>query len=94
MEGILMVKPSELKRIAVKEGVPQAVVEKDLALSVALKTLANSELGKHVVFKGRTAVRKVYFEEARFSEDLDFNAIGLAKSKCLKNMWLPSCRMS
>lgn len=79
-----MIKPSELKRIAVKEGVPQGVVEKDVALSVALKTLANSKLGKHVAFKGGTAIRKIYFEEARFSDDLDFNVIRLAKSECLK----------
>ncbi len=79
-----MIGPSELKKIAVKEGVPQAVVEKDLVLSVALKTIATSELGKHVVFKGGTAIRKVYFKEARFSEDLDFNAIGLSRNECLK----------
>ena len=79
-----MVTPTELKRIAVKDGVPQAVVEKDLALSVALKTIAHSELGKRIVFKGGTAIRKVYFKEARFSEDLDFNAIGISRNECLK----------
>ena len=79
-----MVTPTELKRIAVKDGVPQAVVEKDLVLSVVLKTIANSELGKRVVFKGGTAIRKVYFKEARFSEDLDFNAVDINRNDCLK----------
>ncbi len=83
MEGILMITLSELKKIAVKEGVPQAVVEKDLALSVALNAIAESGLAKHAVFKGGTAIRKAYFREARFSEDLDFTVTGLNKTECL-----------
>lgn len=79
-----MITLSELKRIAVKWGVPQAVVEKDLVLSVALKAISESELAKHVVFKGGTAIRKVYFREARFSEDLDFNAIDVDRNDCMK----------
>jgi predicted nucleotidyltransferase component of viral defense system len=79
-----MITLSELKRIAVMEGVPQAVVEKDLVLSVALKAISESELAKHVVFKGGTVIRKVYFREARFSEDLDFNAIDVDRNDCMK----------
>src|SRR3989344_9433187 len=83
MEGILMLKLGELKRIALKEGVPQAVVEKDLALSLALKEIAGAQLAKGGVFKGGTAIRKIYFKEARFSEDLDFDAAGIDKAACL-----------
>ena len=75
---------SELKRIALKEGVPQAIVEKDYALSVALKAFAQSQAAASLVFKGGTAIRKIYFENARFSEDIDFNVIGLGKDECLK----------
>lgn len=78
-----MITLKELKRIAVKEGVPQDIVEKDLALSVALKAIAESDLAKHLVFKGGTALRKVYFREARFSEDLDFTVFDLDKNACL-----------
>ena len=84
MEGVLMLKLSELKRMALKEGVPQALVEKDYALSAALKAIAASELARHVVFKGGTAVRKAYFKEARFSEDLDFTVLGLERGECLE----------
>ncbi|MBI5158782.1 nucleotidyl transferase AbiEii/AbiGii toxin family protein [Candidatus Micrarchaeota archaeon] len=73
-----------MRRIAAKEGVPQAIVEKDLALSVALKVIAESNLAEHVVFKGGTAIRKIYFKEARFSEDLDFNALDAGKTECMK----------
>jgi predicted nucleotidyltransferase component of viral defense system len=82
VEGALMIKPSELKRVAVKEGVPQAVLEKDLALSAALKAISGSHLTKHLVFKGGTAIKKVYFKEARFSEDLDFSVFETGKREC------------
>lgn len=79
-----MIELKELKRIAAKEGVPQGLVEKDFALSVALKAIAESQLARHVVFKGGTAIRKAYFKEARFSEDLDFSVIDLDKTECLE----------
>jgi predicted nucleotidyltransferase component of viral defense system len=79
----MTIKPSELKRAAVKEGIPQAVMEKDIALSAALKVISGSHLTKHLVFKGGTAIKKVYFKEARFSEDLDFSVFGMAKGECV-----------
>ena len=79
-----MIGLSELKKIAVREGVPQAMVEKDIALSAALNALAGSRLAKHAVFKGGTAIKKVYFNDARLSEDLDFTVTGLDRSGCLQ----------
>ena len=78
-----MIDSGGLKRIAIREGVPQAVVEKDVALSLALKCVSLSQLSEHLVFKGGTAIRKGYFERARFSEDLDFTASGAGRAKCL-----------
>jgi predicted nucleotidyltransferase component of viral defense system len=75
---------SDLKRTAARDGVPQAVVEKDYVLSVALKALAGSQLVQRCVFKGGTAIRKAYFKEARYSEDLDFTALGMEKADCLR----------
>ncbi len=51
---------------------PLGVVEKDHAITVALGALAALECAEEMVFKGGTALRKVYFEGHRFSEDLDF----------------------
>ena len=82
-ENLNMLTLNELKRIAGNEGVPQAIVEKDYALSVALKLIAESELGDKIVFKGGTAIKKVYFEKARFSEDLDFNSENMQKLEIL-----------
>ena len=78
-----MIDSGGLKRIAIREGVPQAIVEKDVALSLALKGISQSRLMEHLVFKGGTAIRKGYFERARFSEDLDFTASGAGRVKCL-----------
>ncbi len=74
----------ELKKLAAREGVPQAVIEKDLALSVALAAISHSELAEHAVFKGGTAIKKAYFAEARFSEDLDFTALSIKPADCLR----------
>ena len=74
----------ELRKTAAKQGVPQAIVEKDYALSVALHEISGSELRKEIVFKGGTAIRKAYFPDARFSEDLDFTVLSSDKQHILK----------
>ena len=60
-----------------KEGIQQAIMEKDYVLSIVLKHLSGWNLKDKVVFKGGTAIKKIYFAEARFSEDLDFSAINV-----------------
>jgi uncharacterized protein len=65
----------ELNRRAIITGVPRAILEKDYALSVVLLGISKSPLAGKVVFKGGTALKKVYFPDARFSEDLDFSAV-------------------
>jgi predicted nucleotidyltransferase component of viral defense system len=64
-----------LARVAGKEAAPLAIVEKDFALSVILRAIAGSGLRDALVFKGGTAIKKAYFPEARFSEDLDFTVV-------------------
>ncbi len=81
-----MLSLAELKRKASKEGVPAAIVEKDYALLVALGAIADSILSVHLVFKGGTAIRMVYFKEARFSEDLDFTVLKFSKDEVLMEL--------
>ncbi len=76
----------ELKKISSNEGIPQATIEKDYALSIALKIIAKSRLANNIVFKGGTAIRKAYFKEARYSEDLDFNVNGVTKKEIVKEL--------
>jgi predicted nucleotidyltransferase component of viral defense system len=57
-------------------GIPWEVLERDYLLSWILAGIANTEvLRKTLVFKGGTALKKCYFGEYRFSEDLDFSAL-------------------
>jgi len=56
-------------------GVLREVVEKDYAIGHVLAGLSTEpSLQSQLVFKGGTALRKAYFRDYRFSEDLDFTA--------------------
>ncbi len=79
-----MLEKKDLKKISAIAGVPPDIVEKDIALSVALIKIAQSNLTEKIIFKGGTAIRKIYFEHARFSEDLDFSIqTGITKNVIL-----------
>ena len=56
--------------------VNQIVVERDYAQAYVLAGIAGrAELVDTLVFKGGTALKKIYFGSYRFSEDLDFSAV-------------------
>jgi predicted nucleotidyltransferase component of viral defense system len=57
-------------------GVPWEVLERDYLLSWVLAGLGKVEsLRSTLVFKGGTALKKCYFGDYRFSEDLDFSGL-------------------
>ncbi len=71
-----MIKPGEIQRKARTAGVREQQIEKDYILSWILQGVAmHNELSKAIVFKGGTVLKKVYFEDYRFSEDLDFTLL-------------------
>jgi len=71
-----MIKPGEIQQKARAVGVRDQQIEKDYILSWILKGVAQQEqLSKVIVFKGGTVLKKIYFEDYRFSEDLDFTLI-------------------
>jgi predicted nucleotidyltransferase component of viral defense system len=73
MEGALMLSRAELQRLAHRERVALGVLEKDYVLTEVLKALSQLQaLRESFVFKGGTALRKVYFPHWRYSEDMDF----------------------
>jgi len=75
MEGAMMLSRAELQRLANREKVALGTLEKDYVLTEVLKALSQvSGLNEVLVFKGGTALRKVYFPSWRYSEDLDFTA--------------------
>ncbi len=63
----------------------QMIIEKDYALSYLLAGIAaQPSLSETLVFKGGTALKKLYFGDYRFSEDLDFSAIAAPDSQELE----------
>jgi len=55
--------------------IPENVLERDYCLSWFLVGLSRSPLRDRLAFKGGTALKKCYFADYRFSEDLDFTLI-------------------
>jgi predicted nucleotidyltransferase component of viral defense system len=71
-----MIKPAEIQQIARKEGVRDTQIEKDYILSWILTGIANNELlFNNLLFKGGTVLKKFYFSDYRYSEDLDFTLL-------------------
>lgn len=76
-----MIPHRDLSRISnalAKEGgrrIQEAVIERDYCLAWFLTGLAEHRLRNYLAFKGGTALRRCWFADYRFSEDLDFSLI-------------------
>jgi uncharacterized protein len=64
--------------------IPEAVIERDYVLAWFLTGLAGHELREILAFKGGTALRRCWFRNYRFSEDLDFT---LTQATTLVDIW-------
>jgi predicted nucleotidyltransferase component of viral defense system len=74
-----VIKPAEIQQKAREVGVRDQQIEKDYMLSWILQGVAqHKHLTKTIVFKGGTVLKKIYFEDYRFSEDLDFTLLNNA----------------
>lgn len=59
-----------------KQKIQLSVLETDYVLSWALAGISSvPQLRNNLIFKGGTALKKCYFGDYRFSEDLDFSAL-------------------
>lgn len=77
---------SDLRRIASQQRISVGFLEKDYAISCFLKALYGSGLSDSLVFKGGTALKKVYFPETwRLSHDLDFTSIGGLDAQAIRS---------
>ena len=77
-----------------RQGAPWEIVERDYLLSWILAGISQTPpLNDKLVFKGGTALKKCYFGDYRFSEDLDFSALdGIPKGKALEPLIEQACR--
>ena len=63
----------QVQRLAIKNNVSPEIIEKDYLIELVLFYFSKDNfLDENFVFRGGTALKKVYFPEYRFSEDLDF----------------------
>ncbi len=68
-----MIKPGEIDKIAIAKGVRAKQIEKDYVISWVLWGIERNELlNNNLVFKGGTCLKKMHFEDYRYSEDMDF----------------------
>ncbi len=75
-----------IREAALRQEVPQQVIEKDYVISYILAGISSHFAIKDVlVFKGGTALKKLFFGDYRFSEDLDFSDGGSPKGEHLEN---------
>ena len=74
-------------------GIPWEVLERDYLLSWVLAGISQVPvLQDALVFKGGTALRKCYFGDYRFSEDLDFSAlVGVPKGEEMERLVREAC---
>ncbi len=77
-----MIPIREIKEIARRLSVPPSTIERDYAQNWLLAYLDTREM----VFKGGTCIRKVFIENYRFSDDLDFTLTKNLDLDALQNL--------
>lgn len=71
-----MILQKDIVTIAEDAGVAKTVIDKDWVLGHFIAALFSiPEITENLVFKGGTCLRKCWFPDYRFSEDLDFTSI-------------------
>jgi len=66
-----MIPLAEINNKAMQYQVPIEAIEKDYVISWILHCLSLSSLKDDFIFYGGTAIKRMYFEDHRFSEDID-----------------------
>ena len=83
-----MIDATEIRTLAAQAKIDPGIIEKDYVLSKVLMALSQIDLfNKHLLFKGGTALKKFYYSEWRFSEDLDFTSKLKLKPKEIKSIF-------
>ena len=65
--GGTMISSNVITDVSKKEQIGWHIIEKDYFLTLLLDGIAQSTLRSHLVFKGGTALRKIYFKHYRYS---------------------------
>ena len=72
-----MIRSGEIQQIAHEQGVRDTQIEKDYVIGWILKGISqNPYFKEQLIFKGGTVLKKIWFADYRFSEDMDFTFQG------------------
>jgi len=83
-----MIEADIIRAIAAEKRIHLGIIEKDYVLSKVLMALSQIDLfNQHLLFKGGTALKKFYYPEWRFSEDLDFTSKSKLKPEDVKTIF-------
>jgi predicted nucleotidyltransferase component of viral defense system len=70
-----MIRKWEVEQKAEAQNVPKSTIDKDWILGHFMDAIYSVLVGRDsLVFKGGSCLRKCYFPDYRFSEDLDFTS--------------------
>ena len=71
-----MLTEEEIRRIARRKKLSVGLTDKEYVIEWLLKGIYESKIKDNLIFKGKTAIQKIYFLKTwRFSHDLDFTAL-------------------
>ena len=88
-----MIPSDELKRMAGFSGIHYGTLERDYCLGWMLYGISRERpLYHRILFKGGTALRKSYFRDYRFSQDLDYTCRNELPSEKLEPLIRNACR--
>jgi len=89
-----MISVDEVKGLAIDLGIPLPYIEKDYVMGWLLWGIYNNPaLAQNLVLKGGNCLRKVYFPDTRFSDDLDFTAFRLDTEQVFHSRLNSICRV-
>ena len=89
-----MIPAAEVKNLSAQQGVPLPYIEKDYVMSWLLWGIYNNrDLSNNLALKGGNCLRKVYFPDTRFSDDLDFTTERLDAADVFRSHLNSVCQM-
>jgi uncharacterized protein len=103
--GKTLITKGAITKIADRDGVGAIVVERDYVLTHMIDSLASLDPPRGLVFKGGTALRLCFYEDFRYSADLDFSLVDVsvedatqlltrAAAKCVDEIGFPQLQLT
>lgn len=80
-----MIPKAQITRRAAHEGVSARTVERADIIAHVVAAVAQAD-GSRIVFKGGTALRLCFFDQFRYSADLDFSPVRMSPDEAYETM--------